>query len=236
MKLRSEVVGGVVTAIYLVGIAFLVYLKRDSLQALELNGIGDFLAGVFGPIAFLWLVLGYIQQGRELKLSSEALRMQAEELKSSVEQQTIMAVAATDQLKAQQAAFELQVWRHEQEISPDFDIQAYITNTFIAEGKMTSCIRVLNRGHDVRFVVLSFDSALGSSKPLSCGDMKTGIVEEFLDFEHIRPEQMFVGRCYVEYLRADNKNIKIEFSYKIYANGGMLITKTAPTALSQPIA
>ncbi|MBW8127523.1 MULTISPECIES: hypothetical protein [Pseudomonas] len=87
MKLKSEVIGGVVTAIYLVGVAFLVYLKRDSLQTLELNAIGDFLAGVFGPVAFLWLVLGYMQQGRELQLSSRALQSQADELKSSVTKQ-----------------------------------------------------------------------------------------------------------------------------------------------------
>ncbi|MDT9641295.1 MULTISPECIES: hypothetical protein [Pseudomonas] len=90
MKLKSEVIGGGVTAIYLVGVAFLVYLKRDSLHTLELNAIGDFLAGVFGPVAFLWLVLGYMQQGRELKLSSEALQLQAMELKNSVDQQVKM--------------------------------------------------------------------------------------------------------------------------------------------------
>jgi hypothetical protein len=67
-----------------------VYWKRTTLPGLELNAIGDFLAGVFGPIAFLWLVLGYIQQGRELKLSSEALHLQAQELKNSVEQQKEM--------------------------------------------------------------------------------------------------------------------------------------------------
>lgn len=43
-------------------------------EALELNVLGDFLAGAFAPLAFLWLVLGFLQQGRELSLQIEELR------------------------------------------------------------------------------------------------------------------------------------------------------------------
>ena len=32
------------------------------------NELGDFLAGTFAPVAFLWLVLGFFQQGAELRL------------------------------------------------------------------------------------------------------------------------------------------------------------------------
>lgn len=101
MKVKAEFVGGMVTGIYLVCVAILVYLKRATLPTLELNAIGDFLAGVFGPIAFLWLVLGYLQQGRELKLSSEALQLQAAELKNSVDQQKEMVGIAGRQLEAE---------------------------------------------------------------------------------------------------------------------------------------
>lgn len=39
----------------------------------DLNEIGDFLAGLFGPIAFGWLIIGYLMQNIELKNSvSEA--------------------------------------------------------------------------------------------------------------------------------------------------------------------
>jgi len=46
-----------------------------------------FLAGVFGPLAFLWLVLGFFQQGAELRHSADALWLQGQELQNSVEQQ-----------------------------------------------------------------------------------------------------------------------------------------------------
>ena len=81
------------TALYIGGAIVIMGAKFDELICLKLNELGDLAAGAFGPLAFLWLVLGYIQQGRELKLSSEALHMQAEELKRSVEQQCEMVAA-----------------------------------------------------------------------------------------------------------------------------------------------
>lgn len=65
---------------------------------------GDWAAGMFAPVAFAWLVLGYYQQGEELRdnvkalrLQEDALRLQVRELKDSVEQQTVMAQAASRQ-------------------------------------------------------------------------------------------------------------------------------------------
>lgn len=72
-------------------IAYLLFIFKitelNAFMKLELNAKGDFLAGIFAPLAFLWLVYGYYQQGQELKQNTEALRLQAEELKNSVEQQ-----------------------------------------------------------------------------------------------------------------------------------------------------
>ena len=53
----------------------------QSFSGLEPNSVGDFLAGLFAPLAFLWLVVGLLQQGQELKL-------QYFELKKSVDQYT----------------------------------------------------------------------------------------------------------------------------------------------------
>lgn len=73
----------------------------DQFRFMQPNEVGDLLAGVAGPLAFIWLVYGYFLQGiairqqaeelsqntRALKLQEEALRAQVEELKSSVDQQ-----------------------------------------------------------------------------------------------------------------------------------------------------
>ncbi|MEM6759931.1 MAG: hypothetical protein AAF601_10675 [Pseudomonadota bacterium] len=68
-----------------------------ELRVYGLNEIGDFLAGAFGPLAFLWLVLGFLQQGRELQNSVDALRHQTKELKLSVAQQKAMVSIAKEQ-------------------------------------------------------------------------------------------------------------------------------------------
>lgn len=79
-------IGGVITAIYLFLILILVFKTADysgdkgGFFGLTLNEWGDFLAGAFAPPAFLWLILGYLQQGEELKHSTEALKAQKEEL------------------------------------------------------------------------------------------------------------------------------------------------------------
>lgn len=52
----------------------------DHSQPLTMNELGDFLAGTFSPIAFLFLYLGYRQ-------NSKAIEIQAKELKDSVDEQ-----------------------------------------------------------------------------------------------------------------------------------------------------
>lgn len=68
---------------------FLIYMWKqwDAVIGLEPNEFAELLAGLCAPLAFLWLVLGFLQQGEELRNSSEALRLQEEELHNLVAQQ-----------------------------------------------------------------------------------------------------------------------------------------------------
>jgi hypothetical protein len=57
------------------------------------NEFGDFLAGVFAPLAFLWLAVAVFVQREELSLqrvelehNRNALKLQAEELRRTVEE------------------------------------------------------------------------------------------------------------------------------------------------------
>ena len=94
--------GIAITILYLLGIHAVIYCLSPSslsnLSEMKLNDWGDYLAGIFGPIAFFWLILGFIQQGTELEQNTKALQLQAEELKNSVEQQTQLVIAAQKQL------------------------------------------------------------------------------------------------------------------------------------------
>ncbi|WP_284124526.1 hypothetical protein [Parerythrobacter aestuarii] len=75
--------------------------EQDAFWRMRPNEFGDFLAGSAAPLAFLWLVLGFLQQGIELRNSSKALHIQGEELRNSVEQQRALVEVARDQLKSE---------------------------------------------------------------------------------------------------------------------------------------
>jgi len=93
-----------VTILYLWLVCNLVINVEDA-KALKLNEKGDFLAGIFSPLAFLWLVYGYLQQGQELKQNTKALNMQAEELRISNESLRQQVVEMGKSVKAQQDMF-----------------------------------------------------------------------------------------------------------------------------------
>ncbi len=101
-------VGG--TLVYLLlALAYILAQGLGEFIALPADNIGSFLEGAFAPLAFLWLVIGYFLQQRELHEASRALRAQHEEIKFANEQQILQ----TESLKAsevharQQAYLEL---------------------------------------------------------------------------------------------------------------------------------
>jgi multidrug efflux pump subunit AcrA (membrane-fusion protein) len=79
-------IGVALTIAWLATLGYLTELDLAALRSLELNNLGDFLAGAVAPLAFLWLVVTVFQQHRELKLNTEALKLQAKELKHQVEE------------------------------------------------------------------------------------------------------------------------------------------------------
>jgi len=110
MSKKLTGIGVAITLAYLIAAALLGWGEWDEFSGMRPNEVGDFLAGVVGPLALLWLILGYFQQGEELKQSTEALRLQAEELRNSVSQQQALVEVTKKQAEAQLEAF-----RHERE-------------------------------------------------------------------------------------------------------------------------
>ena len=86
---RYVVTGTVLTILYF---ALLITLSYPAgiykfLTTAELNEIGDFLAGAFSPIAFLWLVIGYFMQSKELRMQREAFVRQTQLTENELELQ-----------------------------------------------------------------------------------------------------------------------------------------------------
>lgn len=120
MRNKLAWIGTVFTLIYLIGFTWFIYGRLPNLQTMDLNSVGDFLAGSFGPIAFFWLILGFMQQGMELRISAKALEAQAKELRSSVEQQKELVAVSRSQHEATENNIRLENDRIASSIEPKF--------------------------------------------------------------------------------------------------------------------
>ena len=68
--------------------AIFVFRGNDAwmlFRAGELNELGDFLAGLCTPLAFGWLVYGYLLQSKELRLQREELALTRDQLGKQTE-------------------------------------------------------------------------------------------------------------------------------------------------------
>ena len=83
---RLPIIGLWLSAIYVVGLVIYLAVQGQNPADLRMNELGDFLGGVSSPLAFLWLVLGFFQQSREIRLSNKALHLQAREMRRSVDE------------------------------------------------------------------------------------------------------------------------------------------------------
>jgi hypothetical protein len=109
--------GIAVTVMYVGALAIYAIVQRSAMLRMKPDEFADFLAGVFAPLAFLWLVLGFRQQGDELQNSARALWLQGEELRNSVEQQRQLVEVSREQLEAEANA------RREADARAEFDAQ-----------------------------------------------------------------------------------------------------------------
>ena len=232
MAKKLEFWGVVGTVIYLIVIATTVAFKFESFINLELNALGDFLAGAFGPIAFLWLVLGFLQQGRELKLSSDALQLQAEELKNSVVQQTKMADAAMQQIESQRKSLEFQQREFERTISPVFRFESGSRGGGQVGKPVRSVSRLVNSGQEVSDVLMILSPGIGGNDKFVIPLVRANSSHDIaFDFEW--PHENLSGICSLSCLRSDGKRISQEFTYKVPTeNPFVLIEKGAPALQS----
>jgi hypothetical protein len=117
MKDKRFVFGVVLTAMWLgVMVAFMWLMPLPD----GLNEWGDFFAGFFSPVAFLWLVVGYLQQGEELRNSNTALKLQADELKASVQQQIEMVRISNQQLLHEKEKYQSEIEERDLATQPIF--------------------------------------------------------------------------------------------------------------------
>jgi hypothetical protein len=93
--------GLILTFIWLVlGYAYVdVTVGWDQFRHLSADQVGNFLQGAFAPLAFLWLVIGYFLQQRELSQNTEVLRMSVQQAEIQSEKM------AANEMHARQETF-----------------------------------------------------------------------------------------------------------------------------------
>ena len=96
----------IITVIWLIGI-FIIYLMGWLEYPTSFNELGDFLAGIFSPVAFFWLIYGYFQQGKQLEQNTKALEQQEKALQLQIDEMK-------ESVKQQQQLVSLHQFEHEQ--------------------------------------------------------------------------------------------------------------------------
>ncbi|MGN5052318.1 hypothetical protein ACTG1T_18145 [Aeromonas veronii] len=92
-----EKLGIAITMAWSLLCAYLIYTRWEDAAKMSLNEWGDFLAGITAPIAFLWLIIGYMLQRKELKLNTDALLLTKDEMARQANEMSVQ----TDLLKTQ---------------------------------------------------------------------------------------------------------------------------------------
>lgn len=116
-------VGFAITAIWIIALVSYGFSNIQRMQELRPNELADFAAGAFAPLAFLWLVLGFFQQGEELRYSGRALWLQGEELRNSVEQQRELVSVTREQLKFENEVLQQQREEHARNAQPKLELR-----------------------------------------------------------------------------------------------------------------
>jgi hypothetical protein len=155
MKSNRFKVGAVITFIWLALIGLFLWRNWSDVLAMKPNELGDFFAGCFAPVAFFWLVLGYMQQGEELNANGKALVQQAEELKNSVEQQRQLVEATREQVKAERETLQAERVARRDAAKPRFEIM--VTSLSFYDCLRTYDITIFNSGSRVTGVIGTLD-------------------------------------------------------------------------------
>lgn len=145
-------IGIVFTLLYGVFSWWLIGDRIQTLQSMSLNEVGDFLAGAFGPVAILWLVLGFFQQGIELRQGTAALNLQGDELKNAVEQQRLLADVSLKTLEHEREARREEAIRYRQSLRPILHLQG--GNVGFEDGYWIVECRLFNDGAQIYSLTL----------------------------------------------------------------------------------
>lgn len=222
-------IGTALTLAYVATFLPIIWGRADTLLTMPLNEVGDFLAGAIGTVGLFWLVLGFLQQGEGLRLSTEALKlqayelqqstkallMQAEELRNSVEQQSIMAAAATQQIEAQRQALQLQMDEVEKAGRANFRFSSGSrSGGGTVGGTVSTSLTFICAGAAAHDVTAVFDPPIGSVGLCNFEEVSTTRNPK-VTLSFINQAEDVEGVLSINYMGSDGKRRQESFRYSI---------------------
>lgn len=187
-------IGGGVTIAWLSAVIWYSFARSSGLASLEPNEIGDFLAGVFAPLAFFWLVLGFFQQGIELRNSGRALWLQGEELRNSVEQQRDLVQVTREQLTFEGNRLAQEIGERRRRSQPNIVID--LGGSTQSGREISQNFWMINHGRPCTGVVVNFN---GRRPEVKIDLLATGARKEFrIDSQFDVSESVSVGVNYID--------------------------------------
>lgn len=211
MTERRFHLGLLLTLAWLATMAGLFFWSNTHAVALKPNEWGDFFAGVFAPLAFLWLVLGYLQQGEELRLSTQALRLQAEELKNSVEQQRELVEVTRQQVDGEREALAYERRQREEGAKPSF---AFVGagGSFRGDGQSTYSFVLSNSGNAATELVVDFFPPGGLSKRVLDVPLFERGKQQTLNYESAGPLEGSTSRLVLSFKDILGKQYEVAYT------------------------
>ena len=154
---RLTLIGLCITAIWIFLFSFIVLSNFPTDGQMSLNAWGDFLAGTTAPLALLWLVIGYFQQGEELHINTKVLEAQQRELQLQVQETANLAKNSERQARAAELLAQISKTEQEREhLQMIMDAQP----EFVANGGSSSGARIstniYNHGGLVKDISLEY--------------------------------------------------------------------------------
>jgi hypothetical protein len=220
MSRTLSILGVTITVGYLAILLFIFDGRSPEILKMAPNEIGDLLAGMFGPLAILWLILGFFQQGIELRQNTEALKLQERslraqvaELNASVEQQKELVATSRKQLEAEIEGLHQEKQRRIQEDSPNFVFYNGVMREN-SEGQFLCKIVIKNVGNtatNIRLFSSSLDFDVNPEEvpSLSFGD------EHHIRWRQENPKRSLDQVITVKYQDASSRHKEQNFALEI---------------------
>jgi hypothetical protein len=193
--------GGLVgTTIYLIVLACRLHETGwDWLQTSNLNEFGDFLAGGFAPLAFLWLVIGYFQQNIELSISTESLGAQLDEMRHAVQQHRAQAEAMAQNAQLQKLSTVLSLYNQgidylagcaSSVVAAVVPINVRDTWSIYASGDREQWFRILVENRDLNEQAIIVTRHLGMGAHQHAGEQARNFI---VGYERLREDLRTIG-------------------------------------------